>query len=224
MKINLYGHLIVDKIFTGFKYHESLGGIVNVWDALSKLDSKNEIILKPCSIGEAVVFVDLEKNTRVGRANFNQSINEPSISYSNWHHIAYVNQLTDTSFLDKIDSGIISADVSKETPELILNVVDKIDFLFISKEDLFMDIIELSKLTKGWVISHDPNGSTSSNGETVFDYEIPKSHKLNNIDVLGSGDMFAASFINNQLNDLSIEDSIIKSHLDTTNLLKIKNS
>ena len=62
MRINLYGHLIVDKIFTGFKYHESLGGIVNVWDSLSKLNSENEIILKPCSIGEAVVFVDTEKH------------------------------------------------------------------------------------------------------------------------------------------------------------------
>lgn len=223
MKISLYGHLIIDNIFTGFEYRHSLGGIVNVWDSLIKLNSKNEIILKPCSIGEAVVFVDLEKNTRVGRANFNQITIKPSVCRSNWHHIAYLNQLLDTSFLNDVRDGIVSADVSKETPEIILNSIDTIDFLFISKEDLFMDIIELSKLSKGWVISHDPNGSISSNGETTFEYEIPESYKLDNIDVLGAGDMFAASFINNRLNNMSVEESIVKSHSDTTNLLKIKN-
>lgn len=224
MRISLYGHLIVDKIFTGFKYHESLGGIVNVWDALSKLNSKNEIILNPCSIGEAVVLVDTEKNIRVGRANFNQTFKQPLISDSDWHHVAYLNQLHDTDFLKKINSGIISADVSKESPETILNNLDNIDFLFISKEDLFMDIIELSNLTKGWVISHDPKGSVSSNGDEVFEYIIPESYKLTNIDVLGAGDMFAASFINNKLSGLTIQECITKSHIDTTNLLKIKNS
>ena len=164
------------------------------------------------------------KNTRVGRANFNQTFKEPSINDSNWHHIAYLNQLPDTSFLKKINSGIVSADVSKESPETILSILDDIDFLFISKEDLFMDIHELSKLTKGWVISHDPKGSTSSDGNEVFDYVIPESYKLKNIDVLGAGDMFAASFINNKLNDLTIQECIVKSHIDTTNLLKIKNS
>jgi hypothetical protein len=199
MKISLYGHLITDKIFIGFKTHESLGGIANVWDSLIKLNKKNEVIMKPCSIGEAIVLVNVEKNTRVGRANFNLLTDEPKIVKSDWHHIAYLNQLEDTSFINDITTGIISADVSKESPETIVEHLKDIDFLFISKEDLFNDIMELSKITKGWIISHDPNGSTSTNGIETINYEIPEHLKLKNIDVLGAGDMFAGSFINNSI-------------------------
>jgi hypothetical protein len=224
MKISLYGHLITDKIFIGFKTHESLGGIANVWDSLIKLNKKNEVIMKPCSIGEAIVLVNVEKNTRVGRANFNLLTDKPKIVKSDWHHIAYLNQLEDTSFINDITTGIISADVSKESPETIVEHLKDIDFLFISKEDLFNDINELSKITKGWIISHDPNGSTSTNGTETINYEIPEHLKLKNIDVLGAGDMFAGSFINNILQGKTIEESIVLSHKDTFELLKIKNS
>jgi hypothetical protein len=224
MKISLYGHLITDKIFIGFKTHESLGGIANVWDSLVKLNKKNEVIMKPCSIGEAIVLVNVEKNTRVGRANFNLLTDKPKIVKSDWHHIAYLNQLEDTSFINDITTGIISADVSKESPETIVEHLKDIDFLFISKEDIFNDINELSKITKGWIISHDPNGSTSTNGTETINYEIPEHLKLKNIDVLGAGDMFAGSFINNILQGKTIEESIVLSHKDTFELLKIKNS
>jgi hypothetical protein len=224
MKISLYGHLITDKIFIGFKTHESLGGIANVWDSLIKLNKKNEVIMKPCSIGEAIVLVNVEKNTRVGRANFNLLTDKPKIVKSDWHHIAYLNQLEDTSFINDITTGIISADVSKESPEIIVEHLKDIDFLFISKEDIFNDINELSKITKGWIISHDPNGSTSTNGTETINYEIPEHLKLKNIDVLGAGDMFAGSFINNILQGKTIEESIVLSHKDTFELLKIKNS
>ena len=36
--VNLIGHLIVDKVFTGFDSIDTLGGIANVWSSLLKLD------------------------------------------------------------------------------------------------------------------------------------------------------------------------------------------
>jgi hypothetical protein len=223
MKISIYGHLIVDKIINEFNNYETLGGIANVWDSLNRISNKNEIYLIPCSIGDAIVLVDTEKNTRVGRANFNRISKKPNIINSDWSHIAYLNQLIDKEFIYDIKEGYVSADLSKENPEISINYLSQIDFLFCSKEDLFMDISELAKKTRGWVISHDPEGSISSNGTEVFEYKIPKKYKLNNVNVLGAGDMFAACFINNMLSKKTIKDSIKKSHIQTSNLLKLKN-
>ena len=222
MKISLYGHLIVDKIINNFNSYETLGGIANVWDTLIKINNKNEVYINPCSIGEAVVLVNTKKNTRVGRANFNIVTKSPKIISSDWSHIAYLNQLENKNFIYNIKSGYISADLSKENPESSMDVLDVVDFLFCSKEDLFIDIKELAKKTNGWVICHDPDGSISSNGVDVFEYKIPKKYKLNNVDVLGAGDMFAACFINNFLSKKSIKLSIINSHIDTSKLLKNK--
>lgn len=222
MKISLYGHLIVDKIINNFNSYETLGGIANVWDTLIKINSNHEVYVSPCSIGEAIVLVDTKKNTRVGRANFNILTNTPKIIDSDWSHIAYLNQLKDKKFIYDIKSGYISADLSKENPESSVDVLGSVDFLFCSKEDLFIDIKELGKKTNGWVICHDPDGSISSNGVEVFEYKIPKKYKLKNVDVLGAGDMFAACFINNILSKKSIKSSIIDSHTDTSKLLKNK--
>ena len=95
-----------------------------------------------------------------------------------------------------------------------------IDFLFISDEDLFMDIQKLGTLTKGWVIVHSPTSSVFSDGKSIYKYTIPKELILNNINVLGAGDYFAAGFINSTLQKMSIKDSIVESHKLTTGLLK----
>jgi hypothetical protein len=222
-KINLYGHLIVDRIFNGVKYSESLGGIANVWESLSKIDTSLSIRVNPCSFGEAILLVNTETNERIGKAILNKrTFRITNYPTADWHHIAYINQIVDTSFIKEINSGIISADITKENPEKCIENLQYLDFLFISKEDLFDNISNIAKKTKGWVISHDPSGSTYSDGNEVFEYKIPLDYILSNVNVLGAGDMFASSFISEYLKTKNISKSIENSHKRTTNLLKMR--
>ena len=219
-KINLYGHLITDRIFNGEGYTETLGGIANVWESLLKIDKSLSINIKPCSIGEAIILVNTDNNERVGKAILNKSTLKVKASIADWHHIAYINQIIDTKFIREISSGIISADITKETPEKCKENLMFIDFLLISKEDLFDDIKSIGKKTKGWVISHDPNGSIYSDGDNLYEYKIPNDLILNNINVLGAGDYFASSFISEFLESSDIHNSIENAHKKTTYLLK----
>ena len=181
--VSLYGHLIVDRIIVDFDERISLGGIANVWGGLKQLNQNLSIKLKPTSLGEAIILVDKKNNQRIGRGCHNLKSNVPSINSANWHHIAYINQLKDTDFIKKIDSGIISADITKEHPENVISLLKYIDYLFISKEDLFTDIKELGKMTKGWVIMHHPYGSTCTDGNKVINYDLPKELFLDNVNV-----------------------------------------
>ena len=219
-KVSLYGHVIVDRIFLDMNEKSTLGGIANVWSALIQLNPSLLIDIHPTSIGEAIIVVDKKNNRRISKCHHNINTRTPVVSKNDWHHIAYINKLADSSFIKDIKQGIISADITKETPDKVMDNLKYIDFLFISDEDLFMDIQKLGTLTKGWVIVHSPTSSVFSDGKSIYKYTIPKELILNNINVLGAGDYFAAGFINSTLQKMSIKDSIVESHKLTTGLLK----
>ena len=219
--VNLIGHLIVDKVFNENNTTETLGGIANVWFNLLKLNKTLQVNVVPQVIGEALVVVDTDNNRRIGKAVFNHKTLKQKIPYSDWCHIAYINQIKNLDFFQNLISPIISADITKENPELCYDYLDKVDYLFLSKEDLFDDINKIGKKVKKWVIAHDPFGSIYSNGNKTFEYKLPKNNYLYNINVLGAGDAFAATFINEQItNNKDIHDVIKNSHLKTTNLIK----
>jgi sugar/nucleoside kinase (ribokinase family) len=164
--------------------------------------------------------VNTDTNERIGKAILNKKLLAVKVSSADWHHIAYINQIKDISFIKDIKDGIISADITKENPKNCVSHLGVLDFLFISKEDLFDNIIEISKKTKGWVIAHDPTGSIYSNGEKIYEYEIPSDLILSNISILGAGDSFASSFISCFLESDDINKSIEQAHKKTTFLLK----
>jgi hypothetical protein len=223
-KVNIYGHLIIDKIFNqNFECTESIGGIANVWEGLNRLKNDLQIEINPTSIGEAIVITNTENNTRVGKAILNKKTTDvQNASVSDWHHVAYINQIPNLDFLENIKSGIISADITKENPNNCLRYLHMIDFLFISKEDLFDDILSIGKKTKGWVIAHDPRGSFYTNGDLYYEYLIPENLIIRNVNVLGAGDFFAASFITEYLKNKDIKLSVPASHKKTTFLLDKK--
>lgn len=218
--VTLYGHLIVDKILTNFNEQISLGGIANVWHGIKFLNQNLIINIKPTDIGEAIILVDKKTNQRIGRGCLNLNSNKIIHTNSDWHHIAYINQVTYPKFIQDIDKGIISADITKESPENVIPFLKYIDYLFISKDDLFMDLKELANLTKGWVIVHSPVRSICTNGKKEFLYDIPKNLLLNDINVLGAGDYFASGFIHGMIQNKSIEDVIKDAHKNTTKLLE----
>jgi len=218
-KITLYGHLTVDKILIDFKEKQSLGGIANVWFGLVSLGEGFNVELQPLSIGQAIILVDKKNNYRIGRGVLNIDTNKAQPTNSYWHHISYINQIEDASFISNL-KGIISADITKEEPEKVIPNLKHLDYLFIAKEDLFMDIQELGKLVKKYVIVHHPKGSIYSDGETVETYDLPQELFLSDVNVLGAGDYFASGFIKSAIYGNNIKDSVINSHTIASNLIK----
>ena len=214
----VYGHITIDRIINNFEEEVSLGAIANFWNALNIINSKISYKLCPCAIGEAVVLINECKSQRVGRGNLNLKTNKPKPIDAKWHHIMYLNQLKDKSFIKDLN-GIVSADLTAGDMN-IKNELRYIDYLFISEEDLFMDVKELAKLTRGYVILHYPSGSMCTNGEEQYAFT---TEVKDNINVLGAGDAFAACFISNMLNTDDIEKSLEKAHEQTLKVLTYEN-
>jgi len=218
--VTLYGHLVVDTILVDFEQEVNLGGIVNVWSGLKHLNHSLTVNIRPTDIGEAIILVDKKTNQRTSRGCLNLNSSKIQSVHSDWHHIAYINQVTHNEFIHEIDTGIISADITKESPENVTPFLKYIDYLFISEEDLFMDVHLLGEMVKGWVIAHSPVRSICTNGTDKFVYDVPTHLLLNNVNVLGAGDYFASGFINAIMLGHSITDSIKCAHENTTTLLQ----
>lgn len=223
--VALYGHITVDRVFDGFEESTSLGAIANSWDALMQIDPNLSVKLKPTSYGEAIILVDKEKNFRLGRPRLSLKTNKNlKVEMAKWHHIMYLNSIDDVSFISNLKSGIISADITVGNKKKNLDYLKFIDFLFISDEDLFMDLEELSAMVRGCVILHSPTGSTCTNinGDVVHEH---KAKIVNGLNVLGAGDIFASAFIFSSLSTKNnIKKNIEFAHEETLKLLLEKSS
>ena len=70
--ISLYGHLTIDTLLTeGEKEKKTLGSMANVWKALVELDCSLKIGLSPIDVGQALIYIDKQAATRVGKASLN---------------------------------------------------------------------------------------------------------------------------------------------------------
>ena len=180
------------------------------------------INVQPMSIGEAIISVNKRTATRQGRGVLNlktRKIIAPSPSV--WNHVMYINQLEDVSFIKDITDSTISADITSGDIKN-MEYFKYLDFLFISDEEMFMDIEELAKIVKGWVILHYPSGSICHNGTEYFK---TTTKVVDNLNVLGAGDFFAASFITSMLNNSDdIKKCIEASHNNTKKLLLRRNN
>ena len=215
----VYGHLTVDRIFDNVSESVTLGAIGNFWEACLLTESKLFVDIKPMCIGEAIIYINKEKGTRHGRGVLNLLNRKVDINPEcGWSHIMYLNQLEDASFIKEISNSnsIISADLTSGQMKNV-EYFKYLDYLFISDEDLFMDLEDLAKMVKGWVILHYPAGSVCHNGDTFYKAETSVVKDLN---VLGAGDFFAASFIADKIkNNSNMEKTIKFSHENTKKLL-----
>ena len=216
--ISLYGHLTVDTLLDGETEKKTLGSIANVWKALVELDSSINIGLSPIDIGQALIYIDKKAATRVGKASLNLKKFAPKIIESKVHHILYLNEISDTTFIPALD-GIITADICPGK-SVRKELLQHVDYLFISDEDCD-DFAELVDATKGWVILHSSTGSICSNGDDEFFWKLHEDDILKNINVLGAGDIFASCFLYKLLGeDIDIRNWIEYSHIKTTEILK----
>lgn len=215
--VAVYGHLTHDLIFENFEEKNTLGAMANFWYGLTKSDYSIKLKLVPSSIGKAIILVDKKTSMRIGRGDLNIHTRTISPVKSKWHHIMYLNQLKDCSFIDNIKDGVLSADITAGPPPS-LELLSKLDYLFISDEDLFMEVQELSSIVKGWVIMHHSGGSICSDGSDTFE---TKTGIIENLNVLGAGDMFAASFISKKVTECNslVKKCVEYAHTHTTEIL-----
>jgi len=216
--ISLYGHLTIDTLLDGETEKKTLGSIANVWKALVGLDCSLNIGLSPIDIGQALIYIDKQAATRVGKASLNLKKFAPKIIESKVHHILYLNEISDTAFIPALD-GIITADICPGK-HVRKELLQHVDYLFISDEDCD-DFAGLVESTKGWVVLHSATGSICSNGKDEFFWKLHEDDILKNVNVLGAGDIFAACCLYKLLGeDNDIHNWIEFAHRKTTEILK----
>lgn len=220
--ISIYGHLTVDRIITLDGEQKSLGAMANVWNDLIILDNKLKIGLSPIYFGESLILVDKIKCERTSKSILNVTEILPKINNSKINHLMYINNFDNFDFIKDIN-GIITADTCSGKP-LELGVLKYIDYLFVSDEEHW-NIDLLKNNIKGYIILHSPTGSKVYNQkENIFQYKIDSKHLLENVNVLGAGDTFAACFLYNLISNSSdIKNNIEFAHQKTYEILKFKN-
>jgi len=217
--ISLYGHLSFDNIFNGFENTTSVGCMGNVWKSIKEYKPHLKISLQPTAIGESLVMINQKESKRASKSCLNLYSSPAVVQSSSIHHIMYINELEDISFIENLN-GFVTADVCNGRHlDGTSGFLNKIDLLFISDEDCFIGMEELLRKIPN-IILHKKTGSTlyTRDGSTDFNAEI-----VDNVNVLGLGDKFAAYVLCNLIeNKLNVHKSIKPSHdLITYELKKI---
>ena len=220
--ITLYGHLTVDTIFDGNSQKRTLGAMANMWRTFSQIKENSlKVALSPTAFGEALIYIDRENSSRTSNANLNMRMQDAKLRESRISHILYINELPELEFLSKL-SGIVSADtcVGKDVD---LGLLKYLDYLFISDDDASR-IDQIIRQMKGITILHSPTGSIIFDRQNkVFEYQIPKQYMVNNVNVLGAGDMFASYFLYAILRQQDLQSAIEFAHIHTSQLIAFKN-
>jgi sugar/nucleoside kinase (ribokinase family) len=216
--ITLYGHLFNDTIYDGQLETMALGGIANCWKALNSIDSNLSVGLSPTALSEANIYIERKHSKRSSIPSFNLEVFEPKIKPSKISHILYLNELPNLDFIASLD-GIISADTCKGAQIKNSNLLQFIDYLFISDED-GQDMDFLRENIKGHVILHSSKGSKILRKTDVFEFAVPEKWILNDVNVLGAGDFFAASFLYAIHKGWTKEGAIQAAHCTTSDLIR----
>ena len=216
--IALYGHLTFDTIIDGVNpFSYNIGGIANVWRALKEINDELSIYICPTNIGISSIVLNKKESERRSNSYLNQidvlyKIQDAAIS-----HISYLNEIDYPSFIQNL-KGCVSADICLGR-KIDISLFPEIKYLFVSEEDL--ELIKNLESFKGNLVIHGPEASsiryTAGNYYRYHHYEY-----LTNVNVLGAGDYFAASYINNLLNQMENGTNMQFSHIATTNYLKAR--
>lgn len=217
--IALYGHLTIDTITDGDTEKKTLGSMANVWKALLELDATLDVGLSPIDVGQALIYIDKPAAQRYSKVNLSLVQHQVKMMSSKVSHLIYLNELTRHDFIPALD-GIITADICPGKP-VNKDLLQYVDYLFISDEDIQGGLSEYTDATKGWVILHSASGSVVSNGEDEFFYKLPEDLMLKNVNVLGAGDIFASCFLYKLLQERGdIHTWIEFAHLTTTEIIR----
>jgi hypothetical protein len=211
----IYGHLSVDKIYTGFNLVESLGCIANTWKALSNLSADITIDVEPTEIGEAIVYVDPLASKRYSKATLSKRVHHaPTIKPCKISAVQYVNALVNTDFIKELD-GIVMCDVCTGVP-LDHALLEHIDILFVADSEIG-NVVDLSKILDNTiVVVHSPQRSFDNKNNNFI---LPVENILSKVNVLGAGDIYMACYMYGYLQGKSGAECLEFAHTTTTKIL-----
>ena len=185
----------------------------------------------------ALIISNLNNNTRTSAVKWGacQNISNFVNHSSTWKHFMYIDKmpnLTEKTLKKLSKNAIISVDfclgnhIDKEINRL-KSILKYVDYVFISeteacsltgeKEEEIMTM-RLGKMSRGICILHTPMASYTSDGSNINIYKTNYIEDKN-LNVLGAGDVFSASFINEKLKNKSIKKCIHFAHENTTKYL-----
>ena len=107
--------------------------------------------------------------------------------------------------------------VDRHKPQFLNLVKNKLDITFANEQEItslieaknFNEVINFSKrLNKLLVITRGDKGAIAVKGEEIFENDIQKNLKI--VDLTGAGDLFAAGFLHNYINKLTIKECLEK--------------
>jgi hypothetical protein len=215
--IALYGHLSYDNIFSKFNLTTSVGCMGNVWLSIKNKAPEINVKVQPLAIGESLILVDKEQSKRTSVSSLNLYTQPCKPQAADIHHVMYINELNDISFLKDLE-GFITADVCNGAPlDITSQYLQYIDLLFLSDEDINFDIKDIL-LHVPQVLLHRPGGSKLYTQDKTYEFT---TQIINGVNVLGLGDKFAAyTLVNLIKNNFNVYKSIQPSHDDILNELQ----
>ena len=107
--------------------------------------------------------------------------------------------------------------VDRHKPHFLELVKSKIDITFANEQEMmslinakqFQEVIDFSKgLKKTIVVTRGEKGAIAINGDEIVECDIKQGLKV--VDLTGAGDLFAAGFLNGQVNQKSLKESLEK--------------
>jgi len=196
----IIGHAIQDTVFDeNLEPNVSWGGIYNIarsFKNISKNFHKQQLNyeIEPSVYGEALIKINRTTSSKeIIHVNLNKFYRKPVLKNAKWYHFSYLNEAEIPKGFNKLQ-GVKSADLCRGKKIKNTHIFD---YIFLSEEE--HDAKKMStKINKTIFISHSPSKICMwKNGKKKYEFNI--SDKLNNINCLGAGDHFAASFIYSKL-------------------------
>jgi sugar/nucleoside kinase (ribokinase family) len=203
------------------------------------VDSSNLLAVNDKPTSEALVVCEGSDKTGYVKWGACKELNNFNPNPTEWSHFCYIDNLAYLTARDlkNLEGQFVSADLCNNTfsnaeRSRIYGLLHNIDFLILSDSEAMSlansiiaeEVVDfLTHLVKRAVIMHHHQGSiVGVKGKKQMEF----SHKTtyNNTNVLGAGDYFAASFINEYMHVRDIDEQAMKFvHAHTGYLLRTLN-
>jgi sugar/nucleoside kinase (ribokinase family) len=205
-----------------------------------RIDTTQILLAPRGKTSTATVISDIDKRIRTAIINWGSCRRKYMFSPSNtrWNHILYADTLDYLNYehLQRMN-GVISLDLclsnhSEKIRKRIFQMLPFVDYLIISEVEAkgltqMEDMLEASKILHrkeaGVVIIHEPTMSMVYNGTKATLMKNDYYSQNASINVLGAGDIFAASFIYDQLSGNKYIESVAFAHKNTSEALMYGN-
>jgi len=210
----------INPVLSAYIGDDLIGQLIE--DNLKKKDIKTSIV-KVKDVGTGIIFSVLTPNNRTmftyrgadGLFSFTDEMvdiarNSKITVISSYVFMGKEELEGIMSFLDSVKKHTkIALSVAKSVLDTrfawILEVLDKVDLLFLNKVE-YSILANYISTDKEVIVTMDKDGAKYlKNDDTIF---VPQFDKVNRGRFVGAGDVFCAGFLSGMLKGLSIEDSL----------------